>query len=55
MINSGKMTREEALKQEEAMLASYNDGAINNVNIEELLKNEVGLSKKEIAQLVSMQ
>ncbi len=55
MINSGKMTREEALKQEEAMLASYNDGAINNVNIEELLKNEVGLSKKEIAQLVSKQ
>jgi len=55
MINSGKMAREEALKQEEAMLASYNDGAINNVNIEELLKNEVGLSKKEIAQLVAKQ
>jgi hypothetical protein len=53
MINSGKMKREEALKQEEAMLASYNSGAINNVNIEELLLHEVGLSKKEIAKVLS--
>jgi len=52
MINSGKMTREEALKQEEAMLASYQDGIINNVNIEELLLNQVGLTKKEIAQIL---
>lgn len=52
MINAGKMSREEALRQEEAMLLSFEKGLINNVVIEKLLINEMGLSRKECAQLL---
>ena len=53
MINAGKMTREEALKQEEAMLASYKNGVVNNVNVEEFCMHQMGFSKREVARVLS--
>jgi tRNA(Ile)-lysidine synthase TilS/MesJ len=47
MINSGQMTREEALRQEEEMAARYEEG------IRELLEDEIGLPKKEVASILS--
>jgi hypothetical protein len=47
MINSGQMTREEALRQEEEMAARYEEG------IRELLEDEIGLPKKEVARILS--
>lgn len=49
MINSGQMTREEALKQEEEMAASFTE------DIRELLEDKIGLSKKEVAKIGSYQ
>jgi hypothetical protein len=47
MINSGQMDREEALKQEEEMAASFTEG------IPELLQGRIGLSKKEATKILS--
>lgn len=49
MINSGQMDRDEALKQEEQMAATFSE------NIEELLGNKIGLSRKEITRILSSQ
>lgn len=53
MINAGKMTREEALRQEETMLSSFEKGIINNVDIKKFLLDELGLSPKECDQLLA--
>ena len=47
MINSGQMDREEALKQEEEMAATFTE------NIRELLEGKIGLSKKLVAKIES--
>ncbi len=47
MINAGKMSREEALRQEEAMLCSFEKGVINGVAIEKFLIDELGLRRNE--------
>ena len=49
MINSGQMDREESLKQEEEMAASFTEG------IQELLEEKIGLSKKEANKILSFQ
>jgi len=48
MINSGKMDRKDALRQEEQMLATCTRG------IKELLRNEIGLTEKETAAIEAM-
>jgi len=48
MINSGKMDRQDALRQEEQMLATYTRG------VKELLRNEIGLTEKETAAIEAM-
>ncbi len=48
MINGGQMDRQEALSQEEKMLATHADG------IRELLRNEIGLSEEEVSVIESM-
>ena len=53
MINSGKMTREEALRQEEAMLAGYEQKVINDIDIEEILRKEIGLTEKEARKILA--
>jgi len=50
MINSGQMSRQEALKQEEEMLATI---AQDSKQIRNLLENEVGLSRKESDRILS--
>jgi hypothetical protein len=52
MIKFGKMGRDEALMEEEAMLASFDDGVINGVNIATLLMNRVGLNKTELSRVL---
>ena len=47
MINSGEMDRDEALKQEEAMAATYTD------NIHDLLENTIGLPEKLVSDIES--
>jgi len=44
MINGGQMNRQEALKQEEGMLATI---AEDSKQIRNLLENEIGLSRKD--------
>lgn len=46
MINEGNMTRQEALEQEEAILATYKQG------IRELLEGEIGIGQKHIRKLL---
>lgn len=46
MINSGQMTREEALTQEEQAAATYSEG------VKELLANQVGLRETEISRFL---
>ncbi|MFA6635860.1 MAG: hypothetical protein WCV56_01935 [Candidatus Omnitrophota bacterium] len=48
MINSGQMDRRDALRQEKKMLATHFDG------IEELLRDEIGLSNKEVATILHL-
>ena len=48
MIRMGQMTREEALAQEEHAIANCGE------NVEELIRDQVGLRKKEIAALLAM-
>jgi hypothetical protein len=50
MINSGQMSREEALKQEKEMLATI---AEDNTQIRKLLEDEIGLPKKEANRILS--
>ena len=50
MINSGQMSRQEALKQEEEMLATI---AQDSKQIRNLLENEIGLSRKETDRILS--
>ena len=52
MIMAGKMTREEALKQEEELLDSFESGIINGVNIREFLLNDIGLSEREVDRIL---
>jgi hypothetical protein len=47
MINSGQMEREEALKQEEYMLASYSKG------LKEILEEHIGLSEEHANRILS--
>lgn len=47
MINNGQMTREEAINQEEYVLANYSN------NVKELLEDKIGLSEKEADRIIS--
>lgn len=47
MINSGQMDRDEALKQEETMLASYSKG------LKEILEDRIGLSEEHANRILS--
>jgi tRNA(Ile)-lysidine synthase TilS/MesJ len=47
MINSGQMTREEALNQEEELISSLAE------NIRELLEDKIGLSKSEVKRILT--
>ena len=49
MINSGQMNRKDALKQEEEQAAKYSD------NINFLLEDKIGLSKKEMLTFFNLQ
>jgi hypothetical protein len=50
MINGGQMDRQEALKQEEEMLATI---AQDSKQIRNLLENEIRLSRKEADRILS--